>query len=101
MQLKHPLMLSASCAVLLLVCFLALSGCDWICTNECPKGWVHGNVGCSSMEVAAQPAQADPTQGPPVAKDHYITRRYVCRDVSNGSDRGSCDVTEYANSCEA
>ena len=36
----------------------------------------------------------------PMANEYYVTGRYFCVDNSDGSDRGSCDRTTYANSCQ-
>lgn len=35
-----------------------------------------------------------------VAGEYYVTGRYRCVDVDDGSDRGSCDLTTRANSCQ-
>lgn len=32
-------------------------------------------------------------------KDKYVTGRYYCVDKGDGSERGTCDVTTWADSC--
>jgi hypothetical protein len=78
---------------------LLLSGCGILgvaCNNQCPPGWVHGSVDCGCMQVAKNPGHS----GPGSPQPYYVTRRYNCKDVSNGSDRGSCDTTINAASCQ-
>jgi hypothetical protein len=36
---------------------------------------------------------------PPPRHDYYVTARFNCVSNSDGSSAGSCDVTQYANSC--
>ena len=41
------------------------------------------------------------TQPSYMANEYYVTGRYNCLDNSDNSDRGSCDLTTYASSCQA
>jgi hypothetical protein len=77
-----------------------LSGCGIVeaCGNKCPPGKVHNSLDCGCMDEikdGSQPSQ--PTQS---IGQYYITRRYYCADVETGADRGDCNVTTRANSCQ-
>jgi len=54
------------------------------------------------LQAPSQPASVkelpDPTS---LANEYYVSARYPCRDNSDQSDRGSCDITTYSSSCQA
>lgn len=52
----------------------------------------------SDSEVPAAVALNNPT---PMANEYYVTGRYYCADDRDNSDRGTCDLTTHANSCQA
>src|SRR5215475_345127 len=77
-------------------CLLPLFGCGIVglCSNSCPSGWVHGSFDCGCMQVSQRSGTL------PAPKPYYIARRYSCKNVSNGSDAGTCDSSVNADSCQ-
>jgi hypothetical protein len=57
-----------------------------------------------TVEAAQAPPRSQATtvgqNAVPLSNEYYVTGRYFCVDNSDGSDRGSCDRTTYANSCQ-
>ena len=52
----------------------------------------------SARGVSTAAALNNPT---PMANEYYVTGRYYCLDNDDNSDRGTCDLTTHANSCQA
>jgi hypothetical protein len=57
-------------------------------------------LAASSSAPPSPSAVLSPQSPVPVANEYYVTGRYFCIDNSDGSDRGSCDRTTRANSCQ-
>src|SRR5712672_786977 len=99
-MLKDVLVRLARASVFPVLCSFMISGCGvlGVCSNSCPKDYVHmgPDCGCTGPWKDSNPTPTTAHE----ANDHYIVRRFFCKDVSDNSDRGFCDVTRSAASCQ-
>jgi hypothetical protein len=95
---QKPLAVWLTVGSLLILGIPLLTGCNLFCGGPpCPKGQYRDSFcGCSD-EIA--PSKS----GAPLAnqKPYYMTARYSCVEVADpSSSRGSCDIQQYADSCQ-
>jgi hypothetical protein len=81
---------------------LVLSGCGIIglCSNSCPKGWVHASADCGCMQTIKENPSA-PTGGVTAScMCEYSNGRYGAWFKSRPAFYGQSNVTVSANTCE-